>query len=134
MLIDWYPHIKAAHIGLVHTSGALFAMRGIALQLGFAGLQARPVRVLSQLIDSALLVAAIALLITLQINPLTTGWLLAKLGLLVAYIGFGMMALRRAPTRAGKALFFALALLCYAMMIAIARAHDPLGFLRWLPW
>lgn len=133
MLIDWYPQIKLAHISLVHASGALFAVRGVALQLGFAGLQSRPVRVLSQIIDSALLLAAIVLLITLQLNPLTTGWLLAKLGLLFAYIGLGVMALRGATTRGGKAVFFVLALLCYAMMIAIARAHDPLGFLFWLP-
>ena len=40
------------------------------------------------------------------------------------------MALRRAPTLAGKGLAFAAALLCFVMMLMIATTHDPLGFLR----
>ena len=38
--------------------------------------------------------------------------------------------LRRARTLRGKALAFAAALTCFLMMFAIARTHDPLGFLR----
>ena len=31
----------------------------------------------------------------------------------------------RAPTRAAKGAFYAIALLCVLVMVAIARAHDP---------
>jgi len=129
-LAEFYPAIKASHVGLVMLSGMLFTARGVGVQLGAGWPLATPARRGSQLIDSALLVAALLLLGTLHLNPFTTPWLTAKLGLLVAYIGFGTFALKRAATRAGKAVAFAAALLCFGTMAAIARTHDPLGFLR----
>ena len=127
---DFYPLIKASHVGLVMLSGGLFAGRGVGVLLGATMPMSPVVRRCSQVIDTALLVAALLLLATLQLNPFTSPWLLAKLVLLVAYIGFGILALRRAPTLAGKGLAFAAALLCFVMMLIIASTRDPLGFLR----
>ena len=129
-LADFYPLIKASHVGLVMLSGGLFAGRGVGVLLGATMPMSPVVRRCSQVIDTALLVAALMLLATLQLNPFTSPWLLAKLVLLVAYIGFGILALRRAPTLAGKGLAFAAALLCFVMMLIIASTRDPLGFLR----
>lgn len=129
-LIEFYPLIKGAHVGLALLSGGLFAGRGVGVLMGAAAPMAPLVRRLSQAIDSALLAAALLLLAVLQLNPFATPWLLAKLALLVAYIVFGTLALRRAPTRRAKAVAFMAALACFAMMVAIARSHDPLGFLR----
>ena len=129
-LADFYPLIKASHVGLVMLSGGLFAGRGVGVLLGATMPMSPVVRRCSQVIDTALLVAALLLLATLQLNPYTSPWLLAKLVLLVAYIGFGILALRRAPTLAGKGLAFAAALLCFVMMLIIASTRDPLGFLR----
>ncbi len=125
----WYPVIKATHVGLALLSGAVFAGRGIGVLLGATAPMARSVRRLSQLIDTALLVAALLLLVILQLNPFTVSWLAAKLALLVAYILFGILALRRAPTVAGKAVCYVIALLCFATMVSIALTHDPLGWL-----
>jgi uncharacterized membrane protein SirB2 len=127
---EFYPAIKASHVGLVVLSGTLFAARGLGVLLGGAWPLAAPARRGSQVIDTALLAAALLLLATLHLNPFTTPWLATKLGLLVAYIGFGTFALRRAATRGGKAVAFAAALLCFATMVLVARTHDPLGFLR----
>lgn len=129
-LAEFYPQIKAGHVGFVMLSGALFAARGLGVLLGATWPMATLARRGSQLIDTALLLAALLLLATLHLNPLATPWLASKLGLLVAYIGFGTFALKRARTRAGKAVAFTAALLCFATMLAIARTHDPLGFLR----
>ena len=129
-LADFYPLIKASHVGLVMLSGGLFAGRGVGVLLGATMPMSPVVRRCSQVIDTALLVAALLLLATLQLNPFTSPWLLAKLVLLVAYIGFGILALRRAPTLAGMGLAFAAALLCFVMMLIIASTRDPLGFLR----
>lgn len=129
-LAEFYPLIKATHVGLALLSGALFAGRGVGVLLGTIGPMALPVRRLSQAIDTALLAAALLLLSILRLNPFATPWLLVKLTLLVAYIVFGTLALRRAPTRAGKALAFAVAWCCFVVMAAIARTHDPLAVLR----
>jgi uncharacterized membrane protein SirB2 len=129
-LADFYPLIKASHVGLAMLSVGLFAGRGGGVLMGATMPMSTPVRRLCQVIDIALLAAALLLLASLQLNPFATPWLLAKLMLLVAYIFFGTLALRRASTWAGKTLAFAAALTCVAMMVAIARTHDPLGFLR----
>jgi uncharacterized membrane protein SirB2 len=129
-LAECYPWIKMTHVGLALLSGGLFAGRGIGVLLGATAPMARPMRRASQVIDTALLAAALLLLAILGLNPFATPWLLAKLILLSAYIAFGMLAFRRATARAGQALAFIAALSCFVMMIAIARTHDPLGFLR----
>ena len=129
-LADIYPMVKATHVGLALLSGGLFAGRGLGVLLGATLPMSKPVRRLSQVIDTALLAAALLLLTTLQLNPLAIPWLSVKLALLLAYIGFGTLALKRAPTQSSKALAYAAALLCFVMMVAIARTHDPLGFLR----
>lgn len=129
-LVEWYLPIKAAHVGLALLSGGLFAGRGVGVLLGAAAPMAPSVRRWSQAIDTALLVAALSLLAVLRLNPFATPWLLAKLSLLVAYIVFGSLALRRAPTRATQALAFTAALLCFVVMLVTARTRDPLGFLR----
>lgn len=132
-ITEFYLAIKATHIGLVLASGSLFALRGLGVLLGSATAMRAPARRLSYAIDTALLTAAVLLLAILHLNPFTTPWLAAKLVLLVAYIVLGSLALKRARSRPHRALAFCAALLCFAAIYAIARRHDPLGFLAWPP-
>lgn len=131
MLADAYPWIRLLHIGLAVASGTLFAVRGLAVLMGSPTALAAPVRRLSVAIDSALLLAALLLLTVLQGRPLGEPWLHAKLALLVAYVVLGSLALKRARTPARRAVAYVGALLCFLGMLAIARQHDPLGFLAW---
>jgi uncharacterized membrane protein SirB2 len=48
------------------------------------------------------------------------------------YILLGLVALRHGKSRSMKALFFIAALLVFAWIYSIARAHHPLGALRGL--
>lgn len=132
MPTEAYFWIHLIHIGLAVASGALFAARGLAVLMGSATAMAAPVRRLSVAIDSSLLLAALLLLAVLHGQPLGQPWLQAKLALLVAYIVLGSLALGRARRPALRAVAFAGALLCFVCMFAIARQHDPLGFLAWL--
>jgi uncharacterized membrane protein SirB2 len=50
--------------------------------------------------------------------------------LLVVYIVLGSFALKRARDARLRLVCFLAALLSFAAIIAIARTHDPLGFLR----
>ena len=131
-LAELYPLTKGLHVGLAMASGVLFAGRGIGVLLGASMPTSRPMRRLSQAIDTALLLAALVLLVTLGLDPVTTPWLATKLVLLVAYIVLGIFALRVAPTRWGKAVAFVGALACFVAMFTIAHTHDPLGPLRLL--
>jgi len=129
-LAELYPFTRTMHVGLAVASGALFAGRGIGVLTGAAMPTSRGMKRASQAVDTALLAAAIALLVTLGIDPLTTPWIATKLVLLAAYIVLGIFALRLARTRSGKALAFAGALACYLAIFTVARTHDPLGPLR----
>lgn len=129
-MIEYYPHIKSAHVGLVLSSGALFALRGAGVLAGLRLAMAAPVRYLSYTIDSALFTAALMLLVVLRLNPFATPWLAVKLTLLVVYVALGVQALRRAPGRAAKARYYLAALAVYGYLYSVARAHHPLGLLH----
>jgi uncharacterized membrane protein SirB2 len=126
-LVDSYPWIKPAHVGLVIASGMLFALRGAALIGGARWPMTRLPRVLSVAIDTALLGAGVALAVMLRLDPLATPWLATKLALLVLYIVLGSMALKRARSRGARVAWYCSALLCYGFMASVARTHDPLG-------
>lgn len=126
-LPELYPHARWTHISLVLASGALFAARGAGVLAGTRWAMAPTIRRLSYSIDTALLAAAFALLFILDINPLAVAWLSTKIALLLVYIVLGTLALKRAPTLAARRLCFVAALLCYAFMLTVARAHHPWG-------
>lgn len=126
-MIEFYPQIKAVHVATVFASGLLFALRGGGLLAGWRWPNALAVRFTSWTIDTTLLTAALMLFTILPKEMFGNGWLLAKMLLLVAYVGLGTMALRRARTRTTRAVFYVAALATFAFMISVARAHHPLG-------
>ncbi len=128
-MIEFYPQIKHAHIGLALLSGGLFAVRGALLLGGLRWANAAPVRYLSYAIDTALLTAALMLLTILPMALYGNGWLAVKLALLVAYVVLGVFALRRGRSRRVRAICYVAALLAFAQMYFIARTHHPLGIL-----
>ena len=123
-----YPWLKPLHIALVTLSVSLFAARGLGVLAGQAWPLAGWARGLAPVIDSLLLLAGCTLWWLLQFNPWQDHWLGAKLVLLVVYIALGTLALKRAPTRAAKALCFVAALAVVGGMVGIALAHHPLGW------
>lgn len=125
---DIHAVARLTHVALVFASGGLFVVRGSAVLAGAGWAMAKPLRLSSYAIDTALLGAGLALLAMLELSPLAVPWLGVKLGLLPIYIVLGSMALKRA--RSARILWFAAAVLCYTFMISVARTRDPLGFAR----
>ena len=80
-------------------------------------------------IDTVLLIAALMLVMILPAALFANHWLTLKLALLVVYVVAGSLALKRARTPRARTLFFIAALAVYAIMLGIARAHHPLGWL-----
>ncbi len=129
-MIEFYPQIKAVHVGLAFASGALFAVRGAAALAGWRWAMAWPVRWSSYAIDTSLLTAALMLLSILPWGLFGNGWLAVKVGVLVAYVVLGTFALRRARSRSARIICYVAALLAFAWVVSIARSHHPLGVLR----
>lgn len=129
-MIEFYPQIKWVHVAAVIASGALFLLRGLALNMGGARwAMAAPLRYLSYTIDTTLLTAALMLATILHQYPFVHAWLTAKVLLLVVYVVLGSYALKRGQTQKIRIVSWFAALAVYGLIISIARAHHPLGIL-----
>ena len=131
-LAPWFVPILYTHITCVVLSGSLFFMRG-CLVLGGVGIANHvAVKRLSYLIDTTLLLAAIALVVIIHQYPFVQAWLTVKVLLLVAYIALGVFALRRGRTRAVRATCFVAALAVFGFIVSVAVTMDPRGALLWI--
>lgn len=128
-MIAFYAQIKLFHMCIALTSGAFFALRGACLLGGARWPLAAPVRWLSYGIDTALLTAALMLLTILPGAIFANGWLTTKLVLVAIYIMLGVFALKWSRTPRARLWFYLAALVTFAAIYSIARAHHPLGFL-----
>lgn len=114
-----YSILKHSHAGLAYLTIILFAGRFLLFYFYPVWRRNRPLRILPHVIDTLLLLSAIALCIQIAQYPLTDDWLTAKVAGLLAYIGFGAVAIKRASRRA----FFS-AVICYLYILGVAKTHD----------
>lgn len=127
-----YLLLKHLHVTAVVLSGAGFFLRGLLMLRGSPLLMARWMRVAPHVIDTVLLGSAIAMAVSSAQYPFAQSWLTAKLFGLLAYILFGMVALRGGKTAGVRAAFFAAALLAFAYIVSVALTRSPVGLLVWL--
>ena len=127
---ELYLPIKSLHISLAALSLLGFVIRGCWSIAGSALLQQRWVKIAPHIIDTLLLTTAVLLMIILQQHPGNQAWIAAKLVALVIYIVFGTFAIKRAPSAAGRAIFFGLAIATFVYITGVAIAHHPASWLR----
>ncbi len=121
--LDW----KTLHVAMVVASVAGFLLR---FGLRFAAprmLQARLVRILPHIIDTLLLVSAVAMVLIAW--PGVPAWIRAKIVGLLVYIVAGSLALKRARRPAAIAIAFLVAMTAVAYIVVTAYTKDPWGFL-----
>lgn len=123
-----YVLLKYTHVTAVIASFALFFLRGLWMMAAPEKLAARWVRVVPHVIDTVLLVSAIALAVTTAQYPFVQPWLTAKILALLAYILLGTVAIRRGRRRRVRIIAWMLALAVFGYMVAVARARDA------FPW
>jgi uncharacterized membrane protein SirB2 len=131
-MIEFYPEIKAVHVGAVIASGSLFATRGSLMLARSPLANHAALRYLSYAIDTTLLTAALMLTTMLRQYPFVDGWLTAKVLLLALYIVLGSLALKRGRTYRARAACLVAALCVFLFIVSIARTHDPRGVLAML--
>lgn len=127
-----YLALKHFHITCVVLSGAGFALRGAWALAGSPLARARLTRVLPHVVDSCLLLSAIALAWMAGQYPFVHGWLTAKIVGLLAYIGLGMVALKPGRAKAVRAGAFVAALATFSWIVSVALSKNPAGWLAWL--
>lgn len=127
----FYPQIREVHILAASTSGGLFALRGACVLAGMRWPRVAPVRYASYAIDTTLLTAALMLVTILPSAMFANHWLTVKLCSIAVYVTLGI-ATMRARRRDVRAICYVAALVAFALVVGIARAHQPLGwFVRW---
>jgi uncharacterized membrane protein SirB2 len=130
--VSAYLFIKYLHVACVAVSLSGFAARGGLMLRDSPWLNARWVRVAPHVVDTVLLASAAWLAWFLQQYPFVHAWLTAKIVGLLAYIGFGMVALRRGRTRRTRVVFFVLALAAAGYVVSVALTRDPAAPLAWV--
>lgn len=124
----YYAAIKHLHLTTIAVTFTLFVLRGIWMMADSPRLQARWVRVLPHINDTLLFSSGLALAILLGQYPFVDGWLTAKFLALLVYISLGTIAIKRGKTRGQRIAAWIAALLVFAYMVAVARAHAPWPF------
>ncbi len=132
MLSAHFAAIRLLHVGCVAVSGTLFTVRGLMRIAELPGANHWTLRWTSYVVDTALLGAAVLLTLIVHQYPFVDGWLTCKMLLLPLYIGLGIVALKRARTRAGRSAAFVAALFTFFYIVGVALAHDPSGWLALL--
>ena len=133
-MIEFYVQIKWVHVLAVISSGSLFLLRGLLVQVDKPAIaMSAPLRLLSYSVDVVLLTAALMLLTILPGAVFANGWLAVKLLLLPVYVALGSFALKRGRSPGQRRACYLLALLVFGFMASIARSHQPWGILAWLP-
>ena len=117
--------LKAVHVGSAMLSISGFVLRGVWMQQDSPLLRARVTRVLPHVVDTVLLLSAIALALRIAQYPFVHAWLTAKVLALLAYIVLGSFALKRGRTRRTRNIAFAAALGVFLYIVAVAIARSP---------
>jgi uncharacterized membrane protein SirB2 len=120
--------LKYTHVTAVIASFGLFFLRGLWMMAAPEKLAARWVRVVPHVIDTVLLVSAIALAVTTAQYPFAQPWLTAKVLALLVYIVLGTVAIRRGRTRRVRIIAWMLALAVFGYIVAVAHTRDA------FPW
>ena len=123
-----YFAIKHLHVTCVVLSATGFLLRGLWMVTGSPLLQHRLTRVLPHIIDSVLLLSAIALAVLIRQYPLSADWVTAKVLGLLAYVFLGTIALKRGRTMSMRVTAFVAALLVYAWIVSVAITKNVAGF------
>lgn len=120
-----YAALKMIHVASIILSYLLFTLRGIWMMQGSSVLQRRWVKIVPHVIDTVLLISAIALAMTIHQDPINDSWLSAKVVGLLLYIGLGMVALKRGKTRKVKITAWIAAHAVFFYIVLVALTKNP---------
>lgn len=121
-----YSALKHSHAGLAYLTIILFVIRFLLFSVSPKWRANKILKIVPHIIDTLLLVFALMMVFSSAFG-LSHGWLAAKTIGLIVYIGFGVVAIRKANKPA-----FAGALVTYAYVFGVAKYKTALSFLALL--
>jgi uncharacterized membrane protein SirB2 len=124
-----YATLKLVHQTAVALSLAGFFVRGAGSLSGAGWVAGQAAKTLPHVVDTVLLVSAIALAWSIRLSPLQAPWLLAKIVALVVYVVLGSIALKPGRPLVVRTIAWIAALMTFGYIVSVALAKDPRGFL-----
>lgn len=116
---------KVVHVFCAFASIGGFLLRGFWMFTNSPWFEHKLRKVLPHIVDTLLLISAIALLLQWQLNPLVHPWIMAKIIALLLYISFGLIAFRFAKNKNQRIFSYLAALLCVAYIVQTALTKNP---------
>ena len=123
-----YMAMKHLHLTAVALTILFFITRFIWKQIGSPMSDKKWVKILPHVIDTVLLTSAIALCIIVSRYPFIHAWVTFKLLAVIGYIILGLIALKKAQTKAMQWTSFVLALILLGATAKVAILKQPLFF------
>ena len=133
-----YADLKLIHVSAVTISFCGFAARGFGVLSGASWVRHRLARTLPHLVDTVLLLSAVAMLWIVRVSPWALPWLRAKLIGLIVYIALGVLALRPLPgesiarSKTLRLVAWISALVVFGYIASVAVTKSPRGAMEWL--
>lgn len=118
-----YSALKHSHAGIAYLSILLFIIRFALFKYQPTLRKNKLLKIVPHVIDTFLLIFAVMLCLKIGQYPLTDHWLTVKVLGLVAYIGFGIIAIKQ-----GKTWAFIAALVSFIYIFGAAKTHSSLSF------
>jgi len=126
-----YALLKLIHESAAGLSFAGFFARGLGMLAESQWIRRRAARTLPHVVDTVLIVSALALAWLLRLSPANAPWITAKVIALLAYIALGLVALRFGRTKPVRAIAWIGAMLTFGYIVSVAVTKNPYGFLAW---
>lgn len=124
-----YLLLKYLHVTSVVLSLSGFVLRGVLVFRDSPRAHGNVLVFGSYLVDTVLLASALGMVWLAGYQPFSDPWLRNKLVGVLVYILLGALAIKRAPTRAMKEVFFVLALIVVSNVVVTALTKNPMGWL-----
>lgn len=122
--------LKTIHVSCAAISFALFFLRGIWSFNGSPIMRQGWIKIVPHIVDTLLLVSALALAFTIRQYPFVDAWLTAKVLGLVLYILLGSVALKHGKSKTIRISAWLAALAVFAYIVLVAARHNPLPFIH----
>jgi uncharacterized membrane protein SirB2 len=124
---ETYAALRLLHRACAMVSIAGFVLRWLAGLAGRPWVRGRLARSLPHVVDTLLLLSAVALAMGAGLDPFETPWLATKIVALLAYIGLGLLALSPRRALAVRGAAGAAAVLVFGHIVAVAMLKQPGG-------
>lgn len=120
--------MKHLHMTLAVLSVSLFTLRFIWTLMNSAQLEKKWVKISPHIIDTLLLLAGVAMWVSLALNPLEQMWFAEKLLGVIAYIATGIYTLKFARNNMLKVFGYLGAIGWVMLIVRVAITKQPLLF------